>query len=57
MKKGVRGSVSAFRLVPYAFLIIGFIALKNNNILMLSYYLPSLLLGIVVGSLVSKKLL
>ena len=57
MKKGVRGSVSAFRLVPYAFLIIGFIALKNNNILMLSYYLPSLLVGIIVGSLVSKKLL
>jgi len=57
IKHGVRGSVSAFRLVPYVFLIIGFIALKNNNILMLMYYLPALFVGIIIGSIVSKKLL
>ena len=54
IKHGAIGSVSLFRIVPYLFLILGFIALKNNNILDLSFYLPSLLIGIVVGSLVSR---
>ena len=57
MKQGIRGSLSLFRLLPYLFLILGFIALKNNNILDLWYYLPSLFVGIVVGSLLSKELL
>ena len=56
IKHGARGSVSLFRLVSYIFLILGFIALKNNNILDLSFYLPSLLIGIVVGSLISKDI-
>jgi len=56
MKHGVRGSVSVFRIVPYIFLVLGFIVLKNNNILELSVYLPSLLIGIVAGSLVSKEI-
>ncbi len=56
MKHGVRGSVSVFRIVPYIFLVLGFIALENNNILELSVYLPSLLIGIVAGSLVSKEI-
>jgi hypothetical protein len=56
IKHGVRGSVSLFRIVPYIFLILGFIALKNNNLLDLSFYLPSLLIGIVVGSLISKEI-
>lgn len=56
MKHGVRGSVSIFRIVPYIFLVLGFIALENNDLLDLSIYLPSLLLGIVAGSLVSKEL-
>jgi hypothetical protein len=55
MKYGIRGSVSLFRLVPYLFLILGFIALKNNSVLDLWYYLPSLFIGVVVGSLVSKE--
>jgi len=55
-KHGARGSVSLFRLVPYVFLILGFIALKNNELLNLVVYLPSLLIGIVVGSLSSKGL-
>ena len=56
MKHGVRGGVSAFRLVPYVLLILGFIALKNNELLSLSIYLPSLLIGIVVGSIITKNL-
>jgi len=56
MKHGARGSVSLYRVLPYLFLILGFISLKNNNILDLSFYLPSLLIGIVVGSLVSKDI-
>ena len=56
IKHGAKGSVSIFRLVPYLFLVLGFIALENNKILDLKFYLPSLLLGIVVGSFLSKKL-
>lgn len=56
MKHGARGSVSVFRIVPYIFLVLGFIALENNNLLDLSAYLPSLFIGIVVGSLVSKEI-
>ena len=51
MKHGVRGSVSLFRLVPYIFLVLGFIALENNKLLDIAIYLPSLLVGIVVGSI------
>ena len=56
MKHGAKGSMSAFRLVPYAFLILGFIALKNNELLNLSIYLPSLFVGIIMGSVMSKSL-
>ena len=56
MKHGVRGSVSLFRLVPYLFLVLGFIALKNNDLLNIAIYLPSILLGIIVGSVVAKEL-
>lgn len=56
MKKGSRASVSLFRLLPYAFLILGFIGLQNNGYMDLSIYLPSLLVGIVVGSLSGKEL-
>ncbi|MDQ1245063.1 MAG: hypothetical protein QG565_1404 [Campylobacterota bacterium] len=56
IKKGARAGVSLFRLVPYLFLIIGFIALKNNALLDISVYLPSLLTGIVAGYFISKEL-
>ncbi len=56
MKKGVRGGVSLFRLVPYLFLVLGFIALKNNELLDLTIYMPALLVGIVLGSITSKEL-
>jgi len=56
IKKGVKGSTSLFRLLPYLFLVLGFIALKNNELLDLAIYLPSLLVGIVVGAVSSKEL-
>ncbi len=57
MKHGARGSMSAFRLVPYLFLVLGFIALENNALLHLSFYLPALFVGIIAGSLLSKGLM
>ena len=55
LKHGFSGGISMFRIIPYLFLILGFVALKNNELLILSYYLPSLFIGIVVGSLVAKE--
>jgi hypothetical protein len=57
MKKGSRAGFSLFRLVPYIFLVLGFIALKNNNLLDVAVYLPSLLVGIVVGSISGRYFL
>jgi len=56
IKEGTKAGVSVFRLVPYVFLVLGFIALKNNNILDISIYLPSLLVGIILGSIISRKI-
>jgi len=56
IKHGARGSVSLFRILPYLFLILGFIALKNNELLELKFYLPSLLLGIIAAAIISKRL-
>ena len=55
LKYGSKGGFSPFRIVPYIFLILGFIALKNNNLLDIMIYLPSLMVGIVVGSISSKR--
>lgn len=55
MKHGAKGSLSIFRLVPYIFLILGFIALNNNKLLDIKVYLPSLLIGIVVGYIISRE--
>ncbi|MDA7816831.1 hypothetical protein N9A28_01425 [Sulfurimonas sp.] len=57
LKKGSKAGFSPFRLVPYVFLVLSFIALKNNNILDISVYLPSILLGVVVGYMTSKKVI
>jgi hypothetical protein len=54
-KYGARGSVSLFRLLPYLFLVLGFIALKNHEVLDIAIYLPSILVGIIIGSITSKK--
>ncbi len=56
MKEGARAGVSLFRIVPYIFLILGFIALKNNEILEIGVYLASILLGIIIASIASKSL-
>lgn len=56
MKYGAKGTLSLFRIVPYIFLILGFIALKNNELLELQFYLPALMVGIVAGALFSKRL-
>ncbi|WP_321778268.1 hypothetical protein [Sulfurimonas sp.] len=56
MKQGLKGGASLFRLVPYLFLVLGFIALKNNELLDIAVYLPSLLFGIIVGSISSKEI-
>lgn len=56
-KRGAKGSISSFRLIPYVLLVLGFIALKNNNILDLWFYLPALTMGIITGSLSSKEFL
>lgn len=55
MKHGAKGSVSLFRIVPYIFLVLGFIALNNNKLLDIKIYLPSLLVGIVVGYIISRE--
>jgi len=57
MKEGGKASFSPIRLVPYLFLILGFIALKNNELLNIAIYLPSLLVGIVIGSINGKILI
>jgi len=54
-KKGFKAGVSFYRVVPYIFLVLAFIALKNNELLSIGVYLPSLLLGIIVGSISSKS--
>jgi hypothetical protein len=56
MKQGLKGGTSFFRLLPYLFLVLAFIALKNNELLNIAIYLPSLLIGIVVGSISAKEL-
>ncbi len=55
IKYGAKGSFSPFRLVPYIFLILGFIALNNNDLLNVAIYLPSLLVGIVFGSIAGRE--
>ena len=57
IKYGAKGGISAFRIVPYVFLVLGFIALKNNELLSLWYYLPALTFGIIIGAFVSKEVI
>jgi len=55
VKQGVKGSFSFWRLGAYLFLVMGFIALKNNAVLNIAVYLVSLPIGIVLGYIVMKK--
>ena len=47
-------TVSFFRLIPYLFLVLGFIALKNNHQLQIMTYLLFLTLGMPVGYFMGK---
>jgi len=47
---------SIFRIVPYFFLVLGFIGLKNNELLSLMPYLIGLGVGILVGLHIGRSL-
>ncbi len=55
LKQGVQGSFSLVRLGGYLFLVLGFIALKNNELLSIAIYLPSLAVGVVLGYFAIKE--
>jgi len=48
--------VSIFRLVPYLFLVIGFLSLNNHHILLLKPYLSGLGVGIIAGYFIGKSI-
>jgi hypothetical protein len=54
IKTGAPATLSFFRLLPYFFLVIGFAALKNNELLMILPYLLGLGVGIVSAFFVGK---
>ncbi|MCX6074353.1 MAG: hypothetical protein NTY39_08550 [Campylobacterales bacterium] len=49
--------VSVYRLIPYAFLILGFIGLQNNHVMQLLPYMVGLGAGIVTGYFVAREVL
>jgi uncharacterized membrane protein len=54
--KNVSAMVSVYRLIPYAFLILGFIGLENSHLLEILPYLVGLAAGMPIGYLIAKKL-
>lgn len=54
--KNASAWVSVYRLVPYAVLILGFIALQKNQALSVLPYLSGLGIGIVIGYLIANSL-
>ena len=48
--------VSVYRLIPYAFLVLGFIALDNSRSLEVLPYLVGLAVGIPIGYMLAKEL-
>ena len=56
VKTGAPAMLSLFRIVPYLFLVAGFIGLKNNALLDLGFYLPGLAVGILAGFLAMRSL-
>lgn len=54
--KNVSAWVSVYRLIPYAFLVLGFIALQNNHALSVLPYLVGLAAGIALGYLIARDL-
>ncbi|MDP3465228.1 MAG: hypothetical protein Q8R86_05595 [Sulfuricurvum sp.] len=47
--------VSVYRLIPYAFLVLGFLGLQNNQMLQLLPYMVGLAVGIIVGYFLAKE--
>ncbi|MDD2829601.1 MAG: hypothetical protein PHW18_08525 [Sulfuricurvum sp.] len=47
--------VSMYRLLPYAFLILGFLGLQNNHSLQLIPYMVGLGVGIITGYVLARK--
>lgn len=47
--------VSVYRLLPYAFLVLGFLGLQNNHSLELLPYLTGLGVGIIAGYFLAKE--
>ena len=54
--KSAPALVSIFRVVPYLFLVLGFIGLKNNELLSLVPFLVGLGFGVVVGLFMGRSL-
>ncbi|MGB5964923.1 MAG: hypothetical protein WBF77_02690 [Sulfurimonadaceae bacterium] len=54
--KSAPALVSIFRVLPYIFLVLGFIGLKNNDLLSLVPFLIGLGVGIVVGLFMGRAL-
>ena len=54
--KNASAMVSVYRLIPYAFLVLGFIALNNNHALQVLPYLVGLAAGIPIGYLIARDL-
>jgi len=54
--KSAPALVSIFRVVPYIFLVLGFIGLKNNELLSLVPFLVGLGFGVVVGLFMGRAL-
>lgn len=52
--KHVSAWVSVYRLIPYAFLVLGFIALQNNHLFSVLPYLVGLAMGIAIGYRIAK---
>lgn len=56
VKSAAPAMVSFYRMIPYMLLVLGFIGLKNNNLLSLWPYLIGLGFGIVAGFFVGKQI-
>ena len=54
--KSTPALISIFRVVPYLFLVLGFIALKNNALLSIPPFLVGLGFGIVAGLFMGRAL-
>ena len=56
VSKSTPALFSLYRLLPYGVLVLGFMALRNNDILMLGYFLPGLGAGLAAGYFSGKAL-